>query len=68
MGDTTGLYLSYESAIEQFNQRNFLMAAVEAYWCLQYCYYGEPYGIKDLHCYEREYCRHNFPRIKKDAW
>ncbi len=65
MGDTSGLYACFETAKKYFAEKDYLNAAIEAYWCRMYCMYGEPYGISDIKSYERVASKIYFNSIKR---
>ena len=67
MADQANIRYHLEECTKAYDNRNFLDAAINAYWCVQYCKYGEPYGISssELHNSESEAWKIYLKSIKK---
>ena len=45
MADYINIHYYLDRAMESWQKGDYLEAAVNAYWCIQYCENGEPYGM-----------------------
>ena len=45
MSDHANIRYHLEECIKAYDERNFLDAAINTYWCVQYCKYGEPLNL-----------------------
>lgn len=67
MSDHANIRYHLEECTKAYGERNFLDAAINAYWCVQYCKYGGPYWISnsELHNSESEAWKIYLKSIKK---
>lgn len=58
MSDQVNILYYLEECKKSYKTKDFLNAAVSAYWCVKYCEYGEPYGMS----------REELSRAESEAW
>lgn len=56
MSDYNNILDFLEASKEAWTDKDYLNAAINAFWCIQYCRYGEPFGIssEELHSWESQ--------------
>ena len=54
MSDYGNILYFLEASKRAWTDKDYLNAAINAFWCIQYCKHGEPYGIyfEDLYNFE----------------
>lgn len=45
MSDHANIIDYLELSRNAWEEKDYLRASICAYWCFQYCLYGEPYGL-----------------------
>lgn len=55
MSEYGNILYHLEACKKAWESKDYLDAAINAYWCVQYCEQGEPYGISNEELRNSEY-------------